>query len=304
MAGRQQWVALLLIIGALLPWQRPVAVEGACCTFGQPTYEGSEFNASSYGVTFTIATCRTNPNNNFWYNPQAGTGKFWWSTDPRFGGPYAGSGKACTISLPRWQCSIGGMNVPTCQDTDSKMQGPQPYACPQGFELDPDSSSSVLSTETCCKPLPAPSPSPLPPAVPSPGSIPGAPTCGDQRPDLPGNQTFDCKTLGDYVLNENMTDVGPPSGNLCCMPRFSCIDVNPNVKGCQPFYCDTDNGWYPNQNAHFLPNPSNEVCCLRATCADKDVFKTGKQQQRCREGTEYDPSKANVSPPSRRRCCR
>lgn len=51
------------------------------------------------------------------------------------------------------------------------------------------------------------------------------------------------------------------------------------------------------QNHHLL-------CLQRSTCADKDVFKPGKQQQRCLPGTEYDPSKANVSPPSRRRCCR
>ncbi|KAF6251821.1 hypothetical protein COO60DRAFT_1644600 [Scenedesmus sp. NREL 46B-D3] len=232
MAGGQQWMALLLVIGALLLWQQPV-----------PTYKGSEFNASSFGVTFTIATCRTNPNNNFWYNPQADTRNFWWATDARFGGPYLGSGKTCSSSLPRWQCSIGGMDVPDCQDTDPKTEGPQPYTCPQGYVLKSDSTSSVLSTEACCQLLQTPSPSPPPPAVPSPspavpspGSIPGAPTCGDQRPDLPGNQTFDCKTLGDYVLNDNMTDIGPPSGSLCCMPRFSCIDFNPDVKGCQPFY--------------------------------------------------------------------
>jgi hypothetical protein len=54
--------------------------------------------------------------------------------------------------------------------------------------------------------------------------------------------------------------------------------------------------------AHALNHRS--LCLQRSTCADKDVFKPGKQQQRCPPGTEFDPSKANVSPPSRRRCCR
>jgi hypothetical protein len=89
-------------------------------------------------------------------------------------------------------------------------------------------------------PLPPPAvPSPTPPpGLPSPAPIPGAGTCGDTMPNEPGNQTFNCKQLGDYVLNENMTNVGPPSGSLCCMPRFSCIDINPDVPGCQPFYCE------------------------------------------------------------------
>lgn len=46
------------------------------------------------------------------------------------------------------------------------------------------------------------------------------------------------------------------------------------------------------------------TCLQRSTCADKDVFKQGKQPQHCPPGTEADPAKANVSPPSRRRCCR
>jgi hypothetical protein len=42
----------------------------------------------------------------------------------------------------------------------------------------------------------------------------------------------------------------------------------------------------------------------RSTCGDKDVFKWGMQQQRCAQGFEYDPTKANVSPPNRKRCCK
>jgi hypothetical protein len=34
------------------------AVEGACCTFGQPSYEGSELVKSSFGYVFGIGTCR------------------------------------------------------------------------------------------------------------------------------------------------------------------------------------------------------------------------------------------------------
>jgi hypothetical protein len=104
MAGGQQWVALLLVTGALLLWQQPVvspcrqlpagrcslcqhmigtctdqleytpqllsspprtchlqAVEGACCTFGQPIYSGANFSTSSFGFAFRIATCRWAP---------------------------------------------------------------------------------------------------------------------------------------------------------------------------------------------------------------------------------------------------
>ncbi|WIA11284.1 hypothetical protein OEZ85_011408 [Tetradesmus obliquus] len=323
------------------------AVEGACCTFGQPTYKGAEFNKSSFGVVFQIATCsdgpctdnatfnylvagssasespnpqsccdvRTNPNNNFWYNPQAGTGRYWWMTDAVMGGPYLGTGKTCNPNLLRWQCSIGGVDVPTCQDTDPKTTGPQPYTCPSGYQLDAESTSSILSTATCCKLLPVPSPSPAPkpapaPGVPSPAPIPGAGTCGDADPGQAGDQPFDCAKLGNYVRNDNVpgaapwATLSPATSAVCCRPTFSCVDINPDEHGCQPFYCDTVNGWYPNQDAYFRPNPSNDVCCLRSTCADKDVFKPGKQPQRCPPGTEYDPTKANVSPPSRRRCCR
>jgi hypothetical protein len=42
----------------------------------------------------------------------------------------------------------------------------------------------------------------------------------------------------------------------------------------------------------------------RSTCADKDIYKRGQQPQRCHPGWEFDPSKANVSPPSKRRCCK
>eukprot|EP00883_Tetradesmus_obliquus_P000942 jgi/Sobl393_1/11010/SZX66814.1 len=347
MASGQQWLTLLLAAGALLLWQQPVAVKGACCTFGQPIYKGAEFNKSSFGVVFQIATCsdgpctdnatfnylvagssasespnpqsccdvRTNPNNNFWYNPQAGTGRYWWMTDAVMGGPYLGTGKTCNPNLLRWQCSIGGVDVPTCQDTDPKTTGPQPYTCPSGYQLDAESTSSILSTATCCKLLPVPSPSPAPkpapaPGVPSPAPIPGAGTCGDAEPGQAGDQPFDCTKLGNYVRNDNVpgaapwATLSPATAAVCCRPTYSCIDINPDEHGCQPFYCDTVNGWYPNQDAYFRPNPSNEVCCLRSTCADKDVFKPGKQPQRCPPGTEYDPTKANVSPPSRRRCCR
>jgi hypothetical protein len=67
---------------------------------------------------------------------------------------------------------------------------------------------------------------------------------------------------------------------------------------------------YNKPAVHATNGPAADVSCYcllcsqRATCADKDVFKPGMQQQRCPVGTEYDPSKANVSPPTRRRCCR
>jgi hypothetical protein len=51
----------------------------------------------------------------------------------------------------RWQCSIGGVDVPTCQDTQPQQAGAQAYNCPAGFMLDPESTSSILSVETCCK---------------------------------------------------------------------------------------------------------------------------------------------------------
>jgi hypothetical protein len=48
----------------------------------------------------------------------------------------------------------------------------------------------------------------------------------------------------------------------------------------------------------------SSVLLQRSTCADKDVFKWGMQQQRCAPGFEYDPTKADVSPPNRKRCCK
>jgi hypothetical protein len=120
-------------------------------------------------------------------------------------------------------------------------------------------------------PSPSPSPSPAPnsPAPPT-GGIPGVGSCGDTQPNVPGPQPFNCKSLGDFVPNENVTNVSPATGSVCCRPRLSCIDVDPITHGCQPFYCDTTNGWYPNQDALYRPNPSNEVCC-KVCCCCTDV---------------------------------
>ncbi|WIA42096.1 hypothetical protein OEZ86_009371 [Tetradesmus obliquus] len=83
-----------------------------------------------------------------------------------------------------------------------------------------------------------------------------------------------------------------------------CCNIQPGITPQKIWYCDTAMGWYPNQASANLPNPSNEVCCLRSTCADKDIIKWGAQPQRCAPGWEFDSSKAAVSPPSRRRCCK
>lgn len=116
------------------------------------------------------------------------------------------------------------------------------------------------------KALPSPSPSPSPITAP----IVDVSTCGDTRPDLAGNQPFDCKSLGDFVPSENATNIGPANGSVCCRPRYgcrnvdpaSCLDVDPAMPGCQPFYCDESSGWFRNQAAYYRPNPSAEVCCL------------------------------------------
>lgn len=45
---------------------------------------------------------------------------------------------------------IALQDVPTCSDTDVKAAGPQPYNCPEGMQLDVDSTRTVLLPETCC----------------------------------------------------------------------------------------------------------------------------------------------------------
>lgn len=37
------------------------AVDGACCTLGQPAYSGTEFVKNSWGYSFSIATCSDGP---------------------------------------------------------------------------------------------------------------------------------------------------------------------------------------------------------------------------------------------------
>ncbi|KAF6261690.1 hypothetical protein COO60DRAFT_1459047, partial [Scenedesmus sp. NREL 46B-D3] len=296
------------------------AVEDGCPVVDVTLNGGFNYLGVNAGVESTNpqACCDTNtsPTYRFWYNPQAGSGGTWWMTEEKYGGPYPGTGQQCNAVLPKWQCSIGGQNMPSCQDTDIGTAGAQPFDCPPDMQLDMESSNSAPSVETCCVLLHASVHVQKAGLVAvclsilcccCAGSVKSQSSNKPQpfaRSRLHSSQPFNCKSLGDFVPNENVTNVGPADGSICCRPRYSCIDVNPSVYGCQPFYCDTDNGWYPNQDTYYLPNPSPEVCCKRSTCADKDVFKRGTQQQRCPVGTEYDPSKANVSPPNRRRCCK
>ncbi|KAF6252205.1 hypothetical protein COO60DRAFT_1673252, partial [Scenedesmus sp. NREL 46B-D3] len=161
---------------------------------------------------------------------------------------------ACASTLP----NAAGKPKPTASNAQPITGSAQPIttssaqpitSMPSPSPAEPSPSPAVPSPSPA---VPSPSPAvPSPsPTVPSPSPVstpsppPGVATCGDISPAVSGNQSFDCSSMGEFVLNVNMSSFSPPTFEACCMPKYSCIDINPEEEGCQPWTCDESRGWY------------------------------------------------------------
>ncbi|KAF6260182.1 hypothetical protein COO60DRAFT_1507957 [Scenedesmus sp. NREL 46B-D3] len=121
----------LLGVPLLLLCSWALGANAACCTSGQPSYEGSGFlgvipiptcsdgPCSGDGFSYTGEGAYESPNpqsccdienlGQFKYNPAAGSGKTWpWPTDENFPENQAGTGQPCHLEAVRFRCKLGG----------------------------------------------------------------------------------------------------------------------------------------------------------------------------------------------------
>lgn len=140
----QSVIQLAVQLLLLCSWS--LGARAACCTSGQPSYQGSSFQGSfplptcsdgpcsGEGFSYNGESAYESPDPNsccdtehlgpFKYNPAAGSGKQWpWPSDENFPELLEGTGRPCDAGVVRFRCKLGGHETTEAETACSAVEG-------------------------------------------------------------------------------------------------------------------------------------------------------------------------------------